>query len=356
LDAGLAATVGSGALLTLCEGFTDYEEDAALWRAANLDANGNPRTYSQTGYEYPNQRLNILRKYSRNPFPAVLKLEAEGCDSYGGAAGGNGRVNYYRNGNIAIQTTTDTMGGYNIGWMQSGEWFQWEEVPFSGTPSLAIRVATPISNMRAHVEIDGVAQPSRTLPNTGSWQTWTTFDFGPIGTYPNSYHRVRIVFETGGMNFNWWQLSTSGSGGIVANGTYKVIARHSGKALEVEGGGTANGSNVQQWSYFAGDHQRWKLTHLGSNQYSIMTSTSGKALDVEGASTADGANVLIWSYLGGANQKWTIAPTSGGYYSVRAVHSSKALDVSGISMADGAKVHQWGYWAGDNQQWSFQAP
>jgi hypothetical protein len=38
------------------------------------------------------------------------------------------------------------------GWLQHrldavGEWFQGEEVPFNGAPSLAIRVARPISNM-----------------------------------------------------------------------------------------------------------------------------------------------------------------------------------------------------------------
>lgn len=355
-ESGLAGTVGAGALLTLCEGFTDYEEDAAMWRVRNLDTNGNPLSYSQTGYDYPNQRLNLLRKYSRNPFPTLLTFEAEGCDSYGGAAGGNGRVNYYRNGNIAIQTTTDTMGGFNVGWMQSGEWLQWEQVPLSGTPRLLVRLASPNSNMSAHVEIDGVAQASKTLPNTGGWQTWTTVDFGTLGTYVNSYHRVRLVFETGGVNFNWWQLSTLGNGGIVADGTYKIIARHSGKALEVAGQGTANGSNVQQWSYNATNNQRWQITHLGNNQYKIIGVGSGRAVDVSGVSTADGANIHIWDYIGGNNQKWTLAPTSGGYFSVRALHSGKAMDVEGVSTADGTNVHQWNYSGTNNQQWSFLAP
>jgi hypothetical protein len=95
----------------------------------------------------------------------------------------------------------------------------------------------------------------------------------------------------------------------LANGTYKVINRNSGKSLEVASYGTANNSNIQQWGY-----------------------------------------------VGIPSQKWTITATSGGYYSVKSVHSGKALDVAGVSTTDGANVNQWTYVSGNNQQWSFQAP
>ena len=144
--------------------------------------------------------------------------------------------------------------------------------------------------------------------------------------------------------------------GLLPDGTYKVISRHSGKSMEVSANGTANGSNVQQGSYNAGENQKWTITHLGNNQYNLIGLQSGRALDVSGVSTADGANVHIWDYVGGNNQKWTLAATSGGYYSVIAVHSGKALDVAGVSTGDGANIHQWTYGAANNQQWAFQAP
>jgi len=53
-------TRGSGALLTLVEGFTDWEESAALFRVNNLETNGSVLSYSQTYYDYPSQRLNLL--------------------------------------------------------------------------------------------------------------------------------------------------------------------------------------------------------------------------------------------------------------------------------------------------------
>jgi hypothetical protein len=135
-----------------------------------------------------------------------LKFEAEGCDSFGGAAGGNGKVNYYRNGNIAIALTNDTNGGHHIGWMQPAEWFEWKNVPLNGTPHFLVRIATPTAGRTAHLVIDGVAKPVQMLPNTGSWTTWQTYDFGSYGSFTSSYHTVRIVFDNGGVNFNWWQL------------------------------------------------------------------------------------------------------------------------------------------------------
>jgi hypothetical protein len=211
----LTNTVGSGAVFTLIEGFMDWEESAALFRVHNLDSSGNVLGYSSTLYDYPNQRLDIIRQNSLNPFPASLLFEAEGADYYGGAAGGNGKANFYRNGNIAIETTTDTGGAFDVGWMQAGEWFEWEQVPLNATPHFLMRIATASAGGAAHLVIDGVSEAAQTLPNTGGLENWTTFDLGAYGAYTNSYHIVRIVFDSGGANFNWWAL---GAGSLTSDG------------------------------------------------------------------------------------------------------------------------------------------
>ena len=144
---------------------------------------------------------------------------------------------------------------------------------------------------------------------------------------------------------------------IVANGTYRLISRHSGKALDVSGGATADGANVIQWTYGGGNNQRWTLTHLGNNTYRIIGVQSGKALEVASTSTANGTNVDIRTNTGANNQRWTISATSGGFYRLSPVSSSgSALDVSGVSTADGANVHQWAWTGGNNQQWAIQSP
>ncbi len=138
------------------------------------------------------------------------------------------------------------------------------------------------------------------------------------------------------------------------SGTYKITARHSGKALEVAGSGTADGANVQQWGYGGASTQQWIVTATGDGYYKLINKNSGKALDVSGNSTADGSNVHQWSYGGLNSQQWQIEATSGGFCRIINKNSGKALDVSGNSTADGANVHQWGYGGGNNQQWRLE--
>lgn len=137
----------------------------------------------------------------------------------------------------------------------------------------------------------------------------------------------------------------------VSNGTYKIFARHSGKSLDVLNNGTANGSNVQQYTNNACVCQNWTLTYQSNGSYSVTGVGSGKMLEVTSNSTADGANVQIWTSNNGNNQRFTFLPAGDGYFRINAVHSGKCIDVNGSSTADGANVQQWTYLAGANQQW-----
>jgi hypothetical protein len=163
--------------------------------------------------------------------------------------------------------------------------------------------------------------------------------------------------------FAWWPTYTwaaptsGGGGGPISDGTYRINARHSGLALEVQGAATANGSQICQYTYFGGNHQRWTVTNRGSNQYSIIGVASGRAIDVNNGATANGTKVQLWDYWGGNMQKFTFAATSGGYYRITPVHATAScLDVAGVSTAPSALVHLWTYGGGNNQQWNFQAP
>jgi endoglucanase len=152
-------------------------------------------------------------------------------------------------------------------------------------------------------------------------------------------------------------FNSGGGGGAVANGTYKIVARHSGKAMDANGAGTANGTQIIQWAYGGGNNQRWTVTNRGNNQYSIVGVQSGRAVEVSNSSTANGAKVQLWDYLGANNQKYTFTATSGGYYRLTPVHATgSCLDVNGVSTSDGALVQLWTYGGGNNQQWAFQAP
>ncbi len=302
LSNALANTRGNGALLTLVEGFTDWEESAALFRANNLDSDGSPLSYSQTYYDYPGQRLGLLRKYGNHAFPSELKLEAEACDHFGGANGGNGQNNFYRNGNIAIETTGDGGGGYNVGWINPGEWLEWEQVPIQGSKvHLRARVASPNNNSTIHFFVDGTNYPMLTVPNTSDWQVYADIESGATYAFAKgSTHTVRLICDTGGFNINYWQYHNDIPLGEVvtlrstANNLYvsasnsvsPLIANHSAAGLS------------EQFQVLDQSSSYWygcvALKSLGNNLF-VTASPTGASPLLANSTTAGPSQTFQWS-------------------------------------------------------------
>ncbi len=140
---------------------------------------------------------------------------------------------------------------------------------------------------------------------------------------------------------------------IVSGATYKITAKHSGKALDVAGRATNAGANVQQWSYNGGNNQKWKVVDTGDGYYKLVSVNSGKVLDVSSAATYDGANIQQWDDTNGTCQRWQIVGNGDGSYRLISAVSGKALDVAARGTNDGDNVQQWSYNGGWNQNWEF---
>jgi hypothetical protein len=227
---------------------------------------------------------------------------------------------------------------------------------------------TQTSDTLLNGSISGYGQPLMNLLDQYgiSWTSWVAhYSWAP--PMFNSNWTLRVgPNEMGGFvkdslyarrNSNQPGGGGGGGGSTPGNGTFKVLSRNSGKALDAYGNGTADGTQIIQWTYSGGNNQRWTLQDRGGSQYSIIGVASGKALDVNGYATADGTKVQLWTYGGGNNQKWTFSSVGSGYYRVTPVHATgSCLDVSGASTADGALVQLWTNYGSNNQQWSFSSP
>jgi hypothetical protein len=145
---------------------------------------------------------------------------------------------------------------------------------------------------------------------------------------------------------------------IIADGTYKVISRHSSKAVSIAGPYMTNGTNIHQWAYYNNLlEQRWTFTHLGNNVYRIVTPYSGQAMAVDNGFTSNGANVVQWPYYNAPHFKWQVTRGPAGYFYISPTHSlDKTLSVAGPSIADGANIHQWQWFGTNSQQWQIAAP
>lgn len=196
------------------------------------------------------------------------------------------------------------------------------------------------------------------------WVSKDTVSNGPVVLSNTNYNVVngQISVSLSGCNASsgYRIYITPGSGtvpgnGIVSGGTYKLVNRASGKALDVNNSSTADGADVIQWGYSGGNNQKWVLTDTG-NGYKIINANSGKALDVYKSSLEDGTDVIQWTDKGQTNQRWNLVDLGNGYYQVVNVNSGKMLDVEKGSTADGGNVIQWTSNNGYNQQWQITAP
>ena len=137
---------------------------------------------------------------------------------------------------------------------------------------------------------------------------------------------------------------------------YKIIARHSGKCLEVQGDETSTGDgvNVQQWDFLDEQNQQWKLEDAGSGYYRLTPRhAQDKCLNVKGGSDSDGANIEQSTYNESLFQKWKPIPAEDGYFAIMSQGSEKSVEVSYASTENGANVLQWACANNDNQLWQF---
>lgn len=141
------------------------------------------------------------------------------------------------------------------------------------------------------------------------------------------------------------------------NSWFKIIAKHSGKALDVSGGSMGY-ANVQQWTWANVDQQKWKFISVGDGYYKIVAKHSGKVLDVSERKTDNNRNVWVADSFtqNDDNQKWKPERLEGNTYKIIAKHSGKVLDVSGQSMNDGGNVQQYEWRRDSNRgrEWTIE--
>lgn len=143
----------------------------------------------------------------------------------------------------------------------------------------------------------------------------------------------------------------------LARKSVRIVARHSGKTILVQGASTADGAAIVQGVPATGTHDEWQITGLGTGFCSIRAVHSGKAMNVKGISTAEGAQVHHWTWGNTAtNDEWKLEPTSGGYYRLTNRHSGKVLAVASASTADGALLQQQTWTGANHQQFGFRRP
>lgn len=137
-------------------------------------------------------------------------------------------------------------------------------------------------------------------------------------------------------------IKITSNGITTLDGIYHIQNVASTMYMDVSGGYTAvgDGVNIQQYTNTGTTNQQFNFTHLGDGTYKVLAIHSKKSIDVASASKVDGANVQQWTYYGLPNQQFIVLPgATSGSYNLIAKHSGKIIE--SLNTFSEGNVRQW---------------
>jgi endoglucanase len=133
------------------------------------------------------------------PASSATKVEAE---------------NYTTMSGVQKETTTDTGGGQNVGYIDANDWMTYSiNVPTAGTYALQFRVASLNGGGQISLQQGTTTLGTVAVPATGGWQTWTTIS--STVSLKAGQQDIRISAPVGGYNLNWWSFAASSARGAL---------------------------------------------------------------------------------------------------------------------------------------------
>ena len=114
---------------------------------------------------------------------------------------------------IQTEGTTDTGGGLNVGYADTGDWMAYFNInfPTSGNYVIEYRVASAVSGARISSDLSAgtIQLGAVNIPNTGGWQNWQTVN-QTVNVNAGTYN-FGIYIQNSGVNLNWFRITKSAS-------------------------------------------------------------------------------------------------------------------------------------------------
>lgn len=240
-------------------------------------------------------RLQEFEVWGTAGSASAIKFEAEDYDGGFNAEQGvdfsdSDRINsggQYRPA-LPVDIETCSEGGYNVGWIYSGEWLRFPWKATTTTYNLQIRYAGTSAGT-CHLEVDGVNKTgSISLPATGGWQTWTTKNVGNISVTTGE-HDIKLVMDSGGFNINYFTLQPGG-GGPIASEDFESMPSWSSSY-------DASWGSAATWSIVSGGQT--------ANCLQVSRSSQGSSTKVKVYSVPQNTNITITLYMKGPSYSGT---------------------------------------------------
>ncbi len=135
-----------------------------------------------------------------------------------------------------------------------------------------------------------------------------------------------------------WQLASAYA--VEPNAYFTIVSALSSKMIVGAAyARTSVGTNVSLTTKSTYDTQKWLFTLNSDKTYTIVNAGAGLALDVAGGSTASGTNVQLWSSNSTKAQKWRVYWSASGYFTIAPqLNTSLRLDVANAGTANETNI------------------
>lgn len=141
---------------------------------------------------------------------------------------------------------------------------------------------------------------------------------------------------------------------VLADGTYNIQSLvNPNYVLDIYGGYTTNGANVQLYRSNDTEAQLFKVTHDSQGYATFTNVKSGKVLDVYGGTKKNNQNIWQFSSNGSRAQKWIVKPDGNGYVIISALDSNYVLDLSTGKAVNSSNIQLYTYCGSNAQRWKF---
>ena len=110
---------------------------------------------------------------------------------------------------IKTETTTDTGGGLNVAYTDTGDWLAYKNISFPTTGSYLIeyRVASAVNGAKISADLNAgsIVLGALDVPNTGAWQNWQTIAH-TVNVNAGVYN-FGLFIQNSGVNINWIKIT-----------------------------------------------------------------------------------------------------------------------------------------------------
>ncbi len=279
------------------------------WHQDFYDAIKTPQTCSSAGYQ-----------------PISARIEAEGFCSMQ---------------DIQTETTADIGGGQNVGWIEAGDWLEYNiNVPTAGNYTLTYRVASTGNTGQLQFIAPTGTLASTSIPNTGGWQTWSSVS--ATVSLSAGQQKIRLYASGAAFNVNWFQLSptsTASSSSSQSSSSAPAFTR----LIEAESYSSMSGVQLEATQDPQGGNQNvgWIDTGDWMAYSNINFPTSGTYRVEYRVASVSGAQVSLDLNFGNIQLGALAIPATGGWQNWTTISHSVSVTAGTYSVGVFAPQGGW---------------